>query len=266
MENTTVENPGQQYPTDAIGTKPAPKSATDSSPNPIIVALDVPDARSAVALARELAPHVGAFKVGLELLMGPGPATIAAVRELGRPVFADAKLHDIPNTVGQAARALGAVGARWVTAHAAGGRAMMEAAVEGLHDGAGGHEAGILAITVLTSLCGADLAATGINGSPGRQVARTARLAALASVEGVVCSVKELGDVAQVAPDLVKITPGIRPRGIDSDDQTRVATPEEALRRGADWIVVGRAITRATDPVTSASKILESITNIREEQ
>lgn len=232
--------------------------------NPIIVALDVPDARTAVALARDLAPHVGAFKVGLELLMGPGPATVAAVRELGKPVFADAKLHDIPNTVRQAAAALGSAGARWVTAHASGGEAMLAAAVEGLDSGSGGHPNGILAITVLTSLSAADLAATGIAGSPGRQVARTARLAASAGAEGVVCSVKELGDVAQVAPQLVRVTPGIRPADTSHDDQSRVATPEEAVGRGADWIVVGRAITRATDSVEAARTIFDSVATIRE--
>lgn len=227
--------------------------------NPVIVALDFPDARSAVTMAKRLAPHVGGFKVGLELLMGPGPATVAAVRELGLPVFVDAKLHDIPNTVEQAARQLGMLGARWVTAHGAGGPAMLEAAVAGLADGAGGHPAGILAITVLTSLGPADLAATGINGTPGRQVSRISRLAASAGVEGVVCSVKELGDVAQVAPDLVRVTPGIRTGGDSHHDQTRVSDPAEALRRGADWLVIGRSITRAPDPVEAAARIAEVI-------
>src|SRR5690606_12280429 len=124
--------------------------------NPLIVALDFSEARPAVEMARTLASHVGGFKVGLELLMGPGPATVAAVRELGRPVFVDAKLHDIPNTVRRAAANLGAIGARWVTAHAAGGSAMLGAAVEGLEEGAAGHQAGITARTVLTSPTGAD--------------------------------------------------------------------------------------------------------------
>lgn len=231
--------------------------------NPIIVALDVSDARSAVDLATVLTPQVGGFKVGLELLMGPGPATIAAIGELGRPVFVDAKLSDIPHTVGRAARALGRVGARWVTVHGAGGAVMLEAAVEGLADGAGGHEAGILAVTVLTSLSGAELAATGVNGSPGRQVARISKLAAAAGAEGVVCSVRELGDVAQVAPDLVRVTPGIRPTGPGDEpadhDQARTATPTEAIHRGADWIVVGRPITRSEDPAATAGEILATL-------
>lgn len=227
--------------------------------NPLIVALDFPDARTAIDVAKELLPHVGAFKVGLELLMGPGPATVAALRELGLPVFVDAKLHDIPNTVRRSARNLGSLGARWVTVHGAGGKAMMEAAREGLAEGAAGHPAGVLAITVLTSLSGADLATTGITGSPGRQVARIAKLADSAGLEGVVCSVKELGDVAQVAPDLVKVTPGIRAEGGASDDQARVASPSEAIRRGADWLVIGRSITRADDPVQAAAHFGEIV-------
>lgn len=227
--------------------------------NPVLVALDVADAESAVRLASAVGPHVGGFKVGLELLMGPGPATVAAVRDLGKPVFVDAKLHDIPATARGAARALGEVGARWVTAHASGGTAMLEAASEGLAEGSRGHEAGVLAVTVLTSLTDADLAATGVAGSPGRQVARLARIADGAGVEGVVCAVRELGDVAQVAPTLVRVTPGIRPAGADTHDQARVATPAEALARGADWIVVGRAITAAPDPAQAAAELVEGL-------
>lgn len=224
--------------------------------NPIIVALDFSEARAALEMAQTLAPHVGGFKVGLELLMGPGPTVVAAVQKLGLPVFVDAKLHDIPNTVRRAARNLGMLGARWVTAHGTGGKAMLTAAAEGLEEGAGGHPAGVLVITVLTSLTAPDLATTGISGTPGRQVARIAKLAASTPVEGVVCSVKELGDVAQVAPDLTRITPGIRPAGDDPHDQARTATPEEAIARGADWIVVGRAITRSPDPVAAAASVL----------
>lgn len=227
--------------------------------NPLLVALDVADAASAVRLAESVAPYVGGFKVGLELLMGPGPATVAAVRELGKPVFADAKLHDIPTTVGRAARALGQAGARWVTVHGAGGPAMLDAAVEGLAEGAGGHDAGVLAVTVLTSLSEADLAAVGVTGSPGRQVARIARLAQAAGAEGVVCAVRELGDVAQVAPSLVTVTPGIRTGGSGTHDQARTATPAEALERGADWIVVGRSITAAPDPAGAAAAIAAGV-------
>jgi orotidine-5'-phosphate decarboxylase len=227
--------------------------------NPLLVALDFASAEEAVRAAKPLASHVGGFKVGLELLLGPGPATVAAIRQLGVPVFADAKLHDIPRTVERAARQLGRLGARWVTVHAAGGLKMIEAAVSGLREGAGGREAGVLGVTVLTSMEPSELATVGVGGTPGKQTARLARLAAAAGAEGVVCAVRELGDVGQVAPRLLKVTPGIRPAGADRDDQARVATPAEAVRRGADLIVVGRPITRAKDPVAAARAIIEEL-------
>jgi orotidine-5'-phosphate decarboxylase len=215
----------------------------------LFVALDFDSAEKAVRMANELAPHVDGFKVGLELLLGPGPATIAAIRQLGKPVFADAKLHDIPHTVSGAAHQLGA---RYVTAHGSGGRAMLAAAVEGLVDGASGHPAGILAITVLTSLDEANLKSTGVAGTLGEQVARLTKLAGGVGCEGVVCSTKQLGVVAQVAPNLIRVTPGIR-NEMSDDDQAQVATAEEAIARGADIIVVGRPITKAADPVSAAS-------------
>jgi orotidine-5'-phosphate decarboxylase len=224
---------------------------------PIAVALDTSSGEEAVRLAKSVAPHVGAFKIGLELLSGPGPMLVSALAELGKPVFCDAKLHDIPNTVERAAANLARAGARWITAHAAGGPAMLEGAVRGAQRGREG--TGILAITVLTSLSAADLAAVGLGESLGRQVARTARLARDAGAEGVVCGVKELGDVAQVASDLMRVTPGIRPAGAEHDDQARVATPLEALQRGSNLLVIGRPITAASDPVAAAAAIAHSI-------
>lgn len=231
----------------------------------LVVALDFPTAAEAVELAKRIEPHVDGFKVGLELLMGPGPGVVAAVGELGKPVFCDAKLHDIPNTVQAAARQLGRYGVRWVTAHAAGGRAMLEAAVEGLNASTAGSEGGILAITVLTSLDAATLAATGITTSVGRQVSRLSRLAAESGAEGVVCGVSELGTVAQVAPELLTATPGIRPSADSgADDQARISTPEEATRRGSDLLVVGRPITRAPDPLEAAARIAATIATTRQ--
>jgi len=217
-------------------------------PNPILVALDVGTAEEAVRLAKALAPYAGGFKVGLELLMGPGPAVVAALAALGKPVFADAKLHDIPTTVARAARQLGRLGARWVTVHAAGGSRMLRAAVMGLEEGAGGRPAGVLAVTVLTSMSADDLAEGGVSGTPGRQTARLAKLAGSAGCEGVVCSPEEIGVIAQVAPDLLKVTPGIRPPGTSTDDQRRIASPAEAIKRGADYLVIGRPILQAPDP------------------
>ncbi len=228
------------------------------SPNPILVALDVGTAEEAVRLAKTLGPHVGGFKVGLELMMGPGTATVAAVAALGQPVLADAKLHDIPTTVARAASQLGRLGARWVTVHAGGGSRMLGAAVDGLEQGSGGRRAGILAVTVLTSMTADDLAEVGVSGSPGRQTARLAKLAATAGCEGVVCSPEELGVIAQVAPRLLKVTPGIRPSGVTGHDQRRTAAPAEALQRGADYLVIGRPIVQARDPVGAAAAVLET--------
>ncbi len=224
---------------------------------PILVALDMPTAGEALDLASAVAPHVAGFKVGLELLMGPGPALIGDLQEMQRPIFVDAKLHDIPNTVAAAARQLGRAGARWVTVHAAGGRKMIEAAVAGLSEGAGSEPAGILAVTVLTSLD--DLAEIGVDTSVSGQVQRLTRLAASSGVEGVVCSAHEIRTSRAAAPGLITVVPGIRPDGSDRHDQARVATPEEAMAAGADYLVIGRAITSAADPVEAASKIAASI-------
>jgi orotidine-5'-phosphate decarboxylase len=226
-------------------------------PSPVIVALDLPSAEDAIRLARAVAPHVGGFKVGLGLLHGPGPGTVAALAALGRPVFADAKLHDIPSQVEQAADRLARVGARWVTAHVGGGEAMLCAAVEGLRRGAPG-EAGVLGVSVLTSLDAAALAAVGITATPGKLVSRMARVAARAGCEGVVCSPQEIGVVRQVAPEIAIVTPGIRFDEVD-DDQRRTAGPAEALERGATWLVVGRPITAADDPVEAAARLDEVI-------
>ena len=224
---------------------------------PILVALDTPTADRALELGSALAPHVAGFKVGLELLMGPGPGLIGELGRLDRPIFVDAKLHDIPNTVAAAARQLGEAGARWVTVHAAGGRRMMEAAVSGLAEGAGDKDSGILAVTVLTSL--ADLAEIGIHDAVAGQVDRMARLAAAAGVEGIVCSPLEIETCTTAAPGLTTVVPGIRPGGSEPHDQARVATPEEAIEAGADYLVIGRAITMAADPAGAAAAIGESI-------
>lgn len=229
--------------------------------NPILVALDVASAEEALVLARRLQRSVGGFKVGLELLMGPGPAVVGLIADLGLPVFCDAKLHDIPTTVRQAAAQLARFGARWVTVHASGGREQLEAAAEGLR--VGGRDAGVLAVTVLTSMEDTDLATVGVRDSVGRQVSRLARLAQGAGAEGVICSPRELGVVREVAPALLRVTPGIRPGGSDGDDQRRTATPAEAIARGADHLVIGRPITRASDPVEAADRILAEVRGAR---
>jgi orotidine-5'-phosphate decarboxylase len=231
--------------------------------SPILVALDLPEAPRALHLAQGLAPHVGGFKVGLELLMAEGPGVIDEVAALGLPVFADVKLHDIPNTVSAASRELGRRGARWLTVHGWGGAEMIAAAVAGLDEGATG-AAGVLVVTVLTSLDSESLSAVGIDREVGDQVARLSELAAGAGAEGVVCAVGEISRVKGADPDLTVITPGIRPSGSVEDDQKRPATLEAALAAGADWVVVGRPITRATDPVEAARKMsAEAAANLR---
>jgi orotidine-5'-phosphate decarboxylase len=207
----------------------------------LYVALDFPTLEEAASLAEDLLSHVDGFKVGLELLLGTGPSAITTIAELGLPVFADAKLHDIPNTVERAARRLSSTGARFVSVHASGGRPMVDAAIVGF----GGK--GILAVTVLTS-----------RADPLGDAATLSELAAEAGAEGVVCSVSDLTKVKMVAPGLLCVTPGIRP-SFPSDDQVRTATPEEAAMAGADIIVVGRPITRSTDPVGAARALAASL-------
>lgn len=224
----------------------------------IIVALDVSTAEDAVRMAKRVSPHVGAFKIGLGLLHGAGPGAATALVDLGKPVFADAKLHDIPSQVEAAARRLGRLGVRWVTAHVSGGRAMLEAAQEGLADTSGGY-AGILGVTVLTSLGEPDLAAVGIATTPGRLVSKMSRVAQAAGCEGVICSPQELAVVGSVAPGLLRVTPGVRPAGADKADQERVMTPAAARRRGADWLVIGRPITQASDPEQAAADIADEM-------
>lgn len=227
--------------------------------SPIIVALDLPTAEAAVEMARLVSPYVAGVKIGLGLLHGPGPGTIDALVRLGLPVFADAKLHDIPSQVEAAAERLGRHGARWVTAHVGGGQNMLEAAVSGLQRGAGSAAAGVLGVSVLTSLDASDLERLGIQRTPGQLVSKMAGVAASAGCEGLVCSPLELNVVRQVAPDLIRVTPGVRPTDTD-DDQARVATPGDAVRRGATYLVVGRPITRAADPAAAAREILAAST------
>lgn len=226
--------------------------------NRVLVALDVPTAAEALALAETLQPHVGGFKIGLELLMGDGPAIVSQVAALGSPVFVDAKLHDIPNTVGRAAERLGSMGARWVTVHASGGSEMVRVASEALNESSGG-TGGVLAVTVLTSLGVYELAEIGIDRPLDELVASLARSAAGAGAEGVVCAVTEARLVHALGLGLTVVTPGIRPAGAGPSDQKRVATPEAAIKAGSDLLVIGRPITAAPDVVAAAIAISEQI-------
>ena len=222
--------------------------------NRIVVALDYPDVDEARAMAERLLDDVAGFKVGLELVSGSGPGAITNVAALGKPVFADLKLHDIPNTVRGAATRIAAAGARWVTVHAAGGREMMEAAVTGM----GG--TGVLAVTVLTSFAEHDLESIGVRSGLENQVIGLAELAVEAGVEGLVCAP---GDVAAIRAKGIAstvFTPGIRLEGsTGKDDQKRVGTPVSAVASGADYLVIGRPITKAPDPVSALREITASL-------
>jgi len=225
---------------------------------PVMVAIDTTTREDALALARAVEPSVGAFKIGLGLLHGAGPGLILELTRLGKPVFADAKLHDIPSQVERAAAALGEAGARWVTVHASGGADMLAAAVRGLGSGSSGR-GGVLGVTVLTSLDAASLTATGIDAQPSELVRAMAAVVASSGAEGLVCSPREIALVREVAPGLSIVTPGIRPHGSAADDQRRVATPREAIAAGATWLVVGRPITAASDPVAAAAGIAAAV-------
>ncbi len=224
----------------------------------MLVALDLPVADNAVALASLLLPHSSGFKVGLELLMGPDPHIVERVVELGLPVFVDAKLHDIPATVERAGQQLGRRGARWVTVHLAGGVEMVKAASSGLAAGSN-DVAGVLGVTVLTSLSSPDLGSVGVNRTVPEQVRLLGDIAVSGDAEGLICSVHEVPVVNASYPGLTTVTPGIRASGDPADDQRRVATIDDARAAAPDYVVVGRAILRASDPVAVAAQFAEEL-------
>jgi orotidine-5'-phosphate decarboxylase len=226
-----------------------------NSPAPIAVALDAPNLEIAAQWAGLVTPHVSTVKIGLELYLRYGPEVVASIRGAsGVQIFLDLKLHDIPATVASAARAVARLRPQLLTVHAAGGPAMIRAAVEA----AAGTP--IAAVTALTSLDGEDLTRIGVPGKTADWVLRLAALAVEAGASGLVCSPREVAAVrAEVGPEITLITPGVRPAGIDAHDQARVATPEEALRAGADLLVIGRAITAAPDPGAAAAAIAAAL-------
>jgi orotidine-5'-phosphate decarboxylase len=219
----------------------------------IIVALDFADPKRALALVDRLDPAACALKVGKELFVAAGPEPVRRMIERGFRVFLDLKFHDIPNTVAQACAAATRLGVWMMNVHASGGRAMMQAAREAVARTAterSGARPLLVAVTVLTSLDGADLGEIGIGDSPQGQVLRLAKLAAACDLDGVVCSAAEAALLRRALGQHFKlVTPGIRPTGVAIDDQARVATPEAALANGADYLVVGRPITQARDPL-----------------
>lgn len=226
---------------------------------PIAFALDFATVDEARRAAAEVAPSIGMIKVGLELFVHAGPSALALGREVGLPVFLDLKLHDIPETVERAVAQAAELGARLVTVHASGGRAMLRRAVA-----RAGRAMDICAVTVLTSLDDADLRDVGLGGSPRDAAVRLAKMAFEEGVRWFVCSPAEVKDLrAALGPDAVLVTPGVRPADAAQGDQKRVATPDEAVRDGASWVVVGRPIRDATDRLGAARAIARSIEEAR---
>jgi orotidine-5'-phosphate decarboxylase len=223
----------------------------------LIVALDYPDAASALALAERLDGLCSWFKVGLELYLAEGNAIVHELRHHGYAVFLDLKLHDIPNTVAGAVRSAAAAGAHLLTVHASGGPAMLQAAAEAAESQS--HPPRLLAVTVLTSMDQQQLAAIGVEASPAEQVLRLAAVASAAGISGFVASAEEVSTLRRRFPEATLVIPGIRPAGSQTADQKRIATPAAALAAGADYLVIGRPITHAKDPAAAAQSILEEM-------
>lgn len=225
-----------------------------SNPDPVIVAIDKPDLSSAMQLARKLDPALCRLKVGKELFTAAGPAVIDALHDLGFQIFLDMKFHDIPNTVAGACRAAANRGVWMLNVHASGGSDMLQAARDAL--GAPGSGTPLLiGVTVLTSMDDTALAATGIEGGVSGQVARLTSLVNDAGLDGVVCSALEAAAVKSQHAQLLTVTPGIRLAEDDSNDQKRIVTPDQAVQGGADYLVIGRPITGASEPVEKLKSI-----------
>ena len=226
---------------------------------PIIVALDFPDAASAIAMAERLDPARCRVKVGKELFTAAGPAIVESLQQKGFDVFLDLKFHDIPNTAAGAVRSAAELGVWMVNVHASGGRRMMEACREVLARRAGSQPL-LTAVTVLTSLEQEDLQEVGLDIEPMVQVQRLARLVQDCGLDGVVCSAREAKALRSTLGDDFKlVTPGIRPADASGDDQKRIVTPAQALENGSSYLVIGRPITSAGDPAQALDAILASI-------
>jgi orotidine-5'-phosphate decarboxylase len=232
----------------------------------LCIALDGSDRRWILDTARALAGAVGWLKIGLEAFVAHGPQLVREVADLGTPVFLDLKLHDIPETVRRAAANAAGCGARMVTVHAAGGRAMVAAALDGVRSAGVEPAPLVAAVTLLTSLDEAALGELGLRGSAEDAVLRWARLARHAGADGIVASPREATAIrTECGASCVVVTPGIRPAGSGQDDQRRTATPAEAVRAGSDILVVGRPVTAAAAPAEAASSILVEIERARSE-
>jgi orotidine-5'-phosphate decarboxylase len=231
--------------------------------NPIIAALDMPTAEQALKLAEQIAPAVGAFKIGKELFVSAGPDIVKKIRATGAAVFLDLKFHDIPNTVAKAIASATRLDVQMTTIHTSGGSEMMRAAEKSAQDTAkslGLTAPLVLGVTVLTSSNNETLAEIGCEADTEKQVLRLAQLAIKSGLRGLVCSPLEISMLRKILPSHIQlVTPGIRTGAEKADDQKRTLTPREAIAAGANWLVIGRPIYAAENPRAAAEKILESI-------
>ncbi len=239
----------------------AGRDALAAARDRLIVALDAPDAASALALAGRLDGCCSWFKVGLELFAAAGPQIVEKLAARGYSIFLDLKFHDIPNTAAGAVRSAASLGAKLLTIHAAGGPAMLTAAREALAGVANPPQ--LLAVTVLTSMDRRQLSAIGIEREPAAQAESLARMGLEAGIRGFVCSPEEVERLRAICgPEAVLAVPGIRPAGAAAGDQKRIAAPADALRRGASYLVVGRPITQAADPAAAAEAVLKEMSAV----
>lgn len=230
--------------------------------NPTLVALDTPDLKHALSLAKSLANKVGGMKIGLEFFNANGPQGVKQIVDLGMPVFFDLKLSDIPNTVAAGIRSLLPLEAFIINIHILGGRQMMQAAVAAINEaeGLGYTRPMLIGVTIVTSMEDADMQELGINRTASEQVVHLAKLAQDCGLDGVVCSSHEIAAIkAACGAEFKTIVPGIRPKGTSADDQKRVMTPAEAIKQGADYLVIGRPITQADSPENMADDIWQSV-------
>ncbi len=222
----------------------------------LVLPLDVPDLGSAARWVNALGSEIGVFKIGLQLFTAAGPDAVRLVHDAGAACFLDLKLHDIPATMEHAVHAAAELGVRYLTVHSSAGRTALERCA----NAAKGSDTHLLAVTILTSLDTDELQEVGLNDTTSDLVARRARLAAQAGIQGVVCSPHECERLRQEhGPPLTLMVPGIRPAGGDRGDQKRVASPTMAIHQGADLLVVGRPIRNAPDPVRAARAIVQEI-------
>ncbi|WP_074454349.1 orotidine-5'-phosphate decarboxylase [Marinobacter sp. X15-166B] len=228
----------------------------------IIVALDFPSEMPALALVDRLDPSLCRLKVGKELFTRSGPALVSTLQDRGFEVFLDLKFHDIPNTASAAVAAAADLGVWMVNVHASGGEAMMTACRERLET-FGAQRPLLIAVTVLTSMTAADLAGIGITDTPEAQVSRLAALTSACGLDGVVCSAQEAVKLkAEQGAGFKLITPGIRPLATDQGDQSRIMTPAAAVKAGSDYLVVGRPITQAADPLVALEAVHKEIAGL----